>query len=240
MFSMIPKIGTFTFWNIASPLRESCSATSCGVVKIAPDYVPQELLDGGVDHRSTPRQRLVIWNEEPHRDQLDAVTLRRQQLAVPLLGRTLHAHHHRDVGAVHVGIHEPDLRALKGQTGGQIDRDRRFADASLAAADGDGVLDGWDEVVFDLGATLLYVGGEIHFDFCHTGDRAHRFVATGFDLGLERAGWGGQHHGELDGPLLDLQVLDHVEGDEVLVQLRLHHHAECVDDCLFRYLRHVV
>src|SRR5207247_2653582 len=89
------------------------------IVQIAPDHVPQELLDGGVDHRTTPRQRLVIWNEEPHRDQLDAVTLRRQQLAVLLLRRPFHAHHHRDVGAVHVGIHESDLRALQGETGGQ-------------------------------------------------------------------------------------------------------------------------
>src|SRR2546427_9600959 len=51
-----------------------------------------------------------------------------------------------------------------------------------------------DEVVFDLGATLLHVSGEIHFDFCYTGDRAHRFIATGFDLGLERAGRRSEEH----------------------------------------------
>lgn len=38
MFSMIPKIGTFTFSNIATPFAASINATSCGVVTItAPD-----------------------------------------------------------------------------------------------------------------------------------------------------------------------------------------------------------
>jgi len=87
---------------------------------------------------------------------------------------------------------------------------------------------------------LVCVGGEIHVHFRHAGNRAHRFVATGFDLGLERAGRGGQNDGKLDGASLDLNILHHVQGDEVLVQLRLHHHAECVDDCLFRHLSHIV
>ena len=34
MFSTMPSTGTFTLRNIASPLRASMSATSCGVVTI--------------------------------------------------------------------------------------------------------------------------------------------------------------------------------------------------------------
>ena len=37
MFSMMPSTGTSTFWNIASPLRASINARSCGVhTMIAP------------------------------------------------------------------------------------------------------------------------------------------------------------------------------------------------------------
>ena len=32
MFSTIPRIGTFTFWNMRSPFFASMSAMSCGVV----------------------------------------------------------------------------------------------------------------------------------------------------------------------------------------------------------------
>ena len=94
MFSTIPSTGTFTFWNIARPLRASMSDTSCGVVTMTapeswifcvsvswaspvpggrsideeverpPGDVLEELLDGLHDHRAAPDHGLVDVHEE--------------------------------------------------------------------------------------------------------------------------------------------------------------------------------
>ena len=99
-----------TFWNIASPLRASISATSCGVVtmtaperwifcvsvscaspvpgrqvddeevELAPGDVPEELLDRLHHHRPAPDDRLVDVHQEPERHDPDAVPLDRDDL----------------------------------------------------------------------------------------------------------------------------------------------------------------
>src|SRR5450755_3683826 len=105
MFSMMPRTGTFTFWNIARPLRASMSATSCGVVTMtAPESatfrvrvscaspvpggkstrrkscVTQERLDGLEDHRPAPDHRRVDVHQEPDRHDAHAEPLDREDL----------------------------------------------------------------------------------------------------------------------------------------------------------------
>ncbi len=58
--------------------------------------------------------------------------------------RLVHAHHARDVRPVDVGVHQPDARARVRERDGEVDRDRRLADAALAARDGDDAARGSD------------------------------------------------------------------------------------------------
>src|SRR5439155_4942737 len=86
-----------------------------------------------------------------HRHDLQAVALDR-------VGRgdiDLEAEHHRDAGAVDVGVHQAHAPALHVQGQGEVGGHGRFADAALAAGDGDEV---FDVGQLDLGRT----GGGVH------------------------------------------------------------------------------
>ena len=96
-----------------------------------------------MQHRAAPHDRLVLLEEEADRDDFDAVRLERDDL---LVGRDLRAlaaeaEHARDRVAPDVGVEDADLLALGLQRGGEVDGQRRLADAALAGADADDVGD---------------------------------------------------------------------------------------------------
>ena len=96
-----------------------------------------------MEHRAAPHDRLVLLEEEADRDDLQAVRLQREDL---LLGRDLRAlaaeaEHARDRVAPDVGVEHADRLALGLQRGGDVDGQRRLADAALAGADADDVGD---------------------------------------------------------------------------------------------------
>ena len=71
------------------------------------------------------------------RDELHAVRLERHDLLVVTTAAAIDAHHPRDVGPVDVRIHEADAVAGARERDGEIGGDGGFADAALAAGDGD-------------------------------------------------------------------------------------------------------
>ena len=84
------------------------------VVGAAPEDVAEELLDGAAEHGAAPHDRLVVREEEAHGDDLHAVGLGREHLAVVRLGRDgRQAHHERDGRSVDVGVDEGDRVALR-------------------------------------------------------------------------------------------------------------------------------
>ena len=174
MFSTMPRIGTFTWWNMCTALRASSSETSEGVVtttapvigavwisdsctspvpggrsmtqviEFAPIHAAQELLDDAVQHGAAPDQRLVAGIQESHRHQLHAVLLERLDAVAVRHRRAVDAHHQRHVGAVDVGVHQADGMAEFGQRDGEVHRNGGFADAAFAGTDGDEILDAGD------------------------------------------------------------------------------------------------
>ncbi len=55
-----------------------------------------------------------------------------------------------------------------------------------------------------------------------------------FDLAAQRAGRRGQHNRKTHLVPDDLQIADHVQGDQIFVQLRFLDLAQGSQDCLFR------
>jgi len=110
------------------------------IVELAPINVAEELLDRAVQHGSAPHQRLVAGIHETHRHQFHAVFLDRLDTILIRAQRLIHAHHERNVRAIHVCVKEPDAAAEICQRDRQIDRDRGLADAALPRADCDQVL----------------------------------------------------------------------------------------------------
>src|SRR6185295_12998525 len=103
MFSMMPRSGTFTFWNIIMPLRTSWSATSCGVVTVIASVsgtnwvrvsCASPLPGGSVNHRTTPDDGGIFRYKESHGDQLHPMAFGRSALPVSLVRGLAHAHHH--------------------------------------------------------------------------------------------------------------------------------------------------
>ncbi len=177
MFSTMPSMGTLSFRNIARPLRTSSSATSCGVVTIttpherdhlrqrelgvagarrhvehqvverAPGHVAQELLDGGVDHRAAPHERLALVDEQPDRHDLHAVGLDRDDAG----SRTSRACPRAPIISGTSGPYtststRPTAAPAVTERERQVHGHRRLADAALARRHRDGVLDLGDEL----------------------------------------------------------------------------------------------
>ena len=124
-----------------------------------------------------------------------------------------------------------------GQGDREIDADRALADPTLARADGDHVL--------DVGQELLRLARGRAADHRTPGerdvghaDRRQRRPGVALDLVLERAGRCRQLDRERRRRPLDHDVLDHLEGDDVLAELRLLDLAERVEDGAFGERRH--
>ena len=110
------------------------------VVDILPAHLAEELLDDAVQHRAAPDHRRVVSGQKPHRHELDAVLLRRNDLLAVGRELGLQAEHDRDVRAVDVAVDHRDPAAALAERDRQVDRDGRLADAALAGADRDDVL----------------------------------------------------------------------------------------------------
>ena len=119
------------------------------VVQLAPLDVLEELGEGLVEHRPAPDDGGVLVEEEADRHDLDAVGLGGTILRSAVDGRALgaEAEHARDGVAPHVRVEHADALALAGQRGGEVGGDGRLADAALAGADADDVLDGGERAV---------------------------------------------------------------------------------------------
>ena len=187
-------------------------------VEVAPVDVGEHLDEGAVEHRAAPGDDLVAARlEHADRDHRDAARCgHRHDQVVDLRGPGVgDAEHGRDRVAVDVGVDDADLEALLGQRQREVDRDRRLADAALAARDGEhlgqrarlgeGDLALGTAVAEDLLEAGALLGGhhaEAEVDRCHArhGRDGRRHVAV--DRVLERAAGHGQQHVDRDRPVL--------------------------------------
>ena len=112
------------------------------IIDILPSRAAEELLDDPVKHGAAPDHRRIIAREKRHRDQLDPVLARRNDLAA-VVARQLRAdaEHDRHVRSIDVAVNHGDAAAHLSERDGEIDGDRRLADASFASTNGDDVLD---------------------------------------------------------------------------------------------------
>jgi hypothetical protein len=147
---------------------------------------------------------------------------RRHQLTVHRIGQVVggQAHHGGDVGAIDVRIEDAHGGALLGQGHGQVDGHGALAHAALAARYRDDVLDGDLQAAGDAGIAA-HVGVELDRHLLHAGDLHHRGLRLALHLAAQRAGRRRQHDGEPHLPAVDMHVLDHLQADQVVVQLRL-------------------
>ena len=106
-------------------------------VGLAPVGVDEELLERLVQHGPAPDDRLVVGDEEPHRQAAHAVDDGRHEQVVDGHGLAGHAEHLRHREAVDVGVEQADVVARGGEGHGQVDRHRRLADTALARGDAD-------------------------------------------------------------------------------------------------------
>ena len=131
-----------------------------------PRHLPEELLDGLVQHWTAPDHRGIIAGHEPDGHHLHAVLLGRHD---PLsIGRELlrlQPHHERHIRSVHVAVQNPDAAAAFRERQCEIDRDRGLPDAAFSRADGDDVLDARQWRPSRLGRRDgAYAGRHLHLD----------------------------------------------------------------------------
>ena len=103
------------------------------VIQIAPIRLAQQLLQRLRCHRAAPDHGFVLSHQKANGHDLHTIVFQRLHgLAVVALGATIDAHHHRNAGAVDVGIQQAHAGPLGGQSQGQIDGRSALAHAALA------------------------------------------------------------------------------------------------------------
>ena len=167
MFSTAPISRMPVFCAICAARTATCWAAGCGVVttsasargrscpseietspvpggmstservELAPVHVGEELLERPVQHRPAPHHRRVVLEEEADRHQLEVAAHGRHDHLVDDDRPLVDAEHVRDRVAVDVGVEDADALAEAGERRGEVDRERRLADAALAARDRD-------------------------------------------------------------------------------------------------------
>ena len=177
-----------------------------------------------------PDDGLPLGHEELDRDHLDAVALERRDLVVRAgLGLALDAHHQRHVGPGDVRIEQADRCAGLRERNGQVDGDRALPHAALARGDRDRVLDAGEQLL-----RLGRAGPPDHRPPRHVdelgSEALEHSLDVAVDLVLERAGRRRQLDRQADPRPVDLDVLDHVERDDVAPELGLLDGAQRVED----------
>ena len=104
----------------------------------------------------------------------------------------------------------------------------------LAAGDGDDVAHGDVQPASDA-LVAANVGVEFDRDLLDAGEGHDRIGRLALHLAAQWASRCGQHDGETDLTALDVDVLDHVQADEVVVQFRLLHRAQRRQDIFLGY-----
>ena len=151
---------------------------------------------------------------------LHAVRDGRNEAFVGADGRLfMDAHHQRNARPVNVAVQQADFRAEMRQRAGEIGGAGGFADAALAAGDGDDALHAGNLVLIRkwICRRGLAGGGLAHFDVnvIHAGQSFQNALAFGFDLlrgfGIRR----GQLHRHAHRAVRGGDFLDEAEGNDV-------------------------
>ena len=202
---------------------------------ILPRDLAAELLDRAVQHRAAPDHRRFLLREEAHRHDLDAVFLGGPDLLAVGFELRLQAEHDRHVRSVDVAVEHADARADLRQRDGEIDRHRRLADAALAGADRDHVLDAGQRRLAVLGRRhRLHDERRRHRDIGDAGQRADRLAhARGQRFPLRRRRR--RHfHGDRDAAAIDgnVLVLDELERHHIDAEVRVRDALQRIQDRL--------
>ena len=104
-------------------------------VELAPVHVGEELLERAVQHRAAPHHRRVVVEEEADRHQLQILRHGRHDHPVDEHRLLRDPEHVRDRVSVDVRVENADLPAELRERRREVDRQRRLADAALAARD---------------------------------------------------------------------------------------------------------
>ncbi len=107
-------------------------------IQLAPLDGEEKLLDGFCDHRSAPYDRLVVGDQQTDAHHFHAVIGRRHKAFGFVDGWFfVNTHHQRNAWAVNIAIQQTHLCAEMCQRAREIHGASGFADAALAAGDGD-------------------------------------------------------------------------------------------------------
>ena len=88
-------------------------------VQLAPLDAGNELLDGFDNHGAAPDDRLLVFQQETHAHEFDAVILRRDEFFVGAeAGPLADAHHQGNAGAVDIAVKKAGFEAKPGQSAG--------------------------------------------------------------------------------------------------------------------------
>src|SRR5256886_10719824 len=160
MFSITPITSRFTFWLMYAARWATRWAAGCGVVTMstsargrnwAIDSAMSPVPGGMSTTRKSgssqctsvrncssalcsigpPHDGLVLTGEEPHRDEVHAVRLGRDDDVVEHHGRVLQAEHARHREAPHVGVHGDDLVTAPREGDGEVRADGRLPDRAV-------------------------------------------------------------------------------------------------------------
>lgn len=179
--------------------------------------IEEELFEGAVSHGAAPDEGFVLIDEAADGDGMDAVDGVWEEFGAVHRGElSLDAEHGGHGGPVDIAIHESDGGAMSGKSDGDIDGDGGFSDAALSGADSDDIFD----LREDLLLILRRAGGGGEFDVNALGaDAFEGLLDVVFDGGFHGAGGGCEFDAEIDGVIADFDVFDHIEGDQVFVEV---------------------
>ena len=211
-------------------------------VELAPVHVREELLERPMEHRPAPHHRLVVVQEEADGHELQVVLHRRDDHLVHEHGLLMNAEDMRDRVAVHVRVEHADALADSSQRDREVRRQRRLADAALAAADGKHSGRRVERKTF--GALLnraaqlrrqrlaLLRGHHVEAEghAFHTANVAHDVCNLLLEGVAQRAARDGQRDRHAHVTAVDLDVTDHVELGHGALQLRVDHTLERTQD----------
>jgi hypothetical protein len=172
-----------------------------------------------------------IGGQKPHRDGLDAVALRRDDLLL-LVGHQLRAgdaEHDRHVRTVHVAVDHPDAASRPRQRNGQVHGDRRLADAALPRTHRDDVLHAGNGRARIHRFHAPHAGGHGHLHLRHASNARDGRVRLVAHPVLDGAGRRRQLDGERDRAAVQAQVLHEAERDDVAVEIGVLHGAQGVE-----------
>src|SRR5260370_2138952 len=186
------------------------------IVQLAPVDVEQELPDGAGEHWPAPDGGLIGLDKEGDGNNLEAIALDRSDLFVFGVGLfVLGAEKNRHVGAVHIGVQHADSSPQLGQRQRDVHGAGRLADAALAGADGNNILDALDLLLLRHATGPRDLGVPFDLRFRRARQRRQGRIDVIVDLVLQGTGRRGKNH-----PHSDRLRTDH---SHVLVLLELDH-----------------